>query len=191
MIYLASQSPRRRELLDQIRVSYRVISATVDERVHAGEDPHDYVRRVAMGKALAGHVAHPDHPVLGADTVVLFADRILGKPRDATDAVAMLLMLGGYEHRVLTGVALVGVDGSRHYRYSESRVRFRVIKESEAIAYWATGEPCDKAGGYAIQGLGAVFVEHIQGSYSSIMGLPLYETAQLLQLVGEPLPTAV
>ncbi len=184
MIYLASQSPRRRQLLQQIGVQFQVISCEIEETPLPNETPRDFVRRMAIDKARAGHMLHPDHPVLGSDTVVVIDGQILGKPRDREHAIAMLLQLAGREHRVLTGVALMAEQ--QHYRLADSRVRFRDISSNEAAAYWDTGEPADKAGGYAVQGHGAVFIEHISGSYSGIMGLPLYETAELMKEIGEP-----
>jgi septum formation protein len=184
-LYLASRSPRRLELLRQIGIEPRVVVADVDESPLAGESPEAYVRRLAVDKARSAYNALPADargPVLGADTAVVAAGRVLGKPEHAEQAVDMLLELSGRTHRVLTGVALVD-DGVR-YRLSDSRVSFRPIRASEARAYWDTGEPADKAGGYAIQGLGALFIEGLEGSYSGVMGLPLYETAQLLAEAG-------
>jgi len=183
MIYLASQSPRRRALLDQIGVRHRQLTAPVDETPLPDESPEDYVRRMALAKARAGHVLHRDLPVLGADTAVVLNGHILGKPRDREHALAMLTALSGREHRVLTGVALVG-DDLEAYRLSDSRVSFRELSDTEIAAYWASGEPTDKAGGYAVQGLGALFISHLSGSYSGVMGLPLYETAELLRHAG-------
>jgi septum formation protein len=181
-IHLASQSPRRRELLAQIGIRHDVIAVEVDETPCAGEAPAEYVLRLALAKARAGHGLRPDRPVLGADTAVVQDDRILGKPLDRQDAAAMLAQLSGREHRVLTAVALVG--DREETRLSVSHVRFRPIDAAEAAAYWATGEPADKAGGYAVQGLGALFVESIGGSYSGVMGLPLFETGELLRRAG-------
>jgi septum formation protein len=181
-IHLASQSPRRRELLAQIGIRHDVIAVEVDETPRAGEAPAEYVLRLALAKARAGHRLRPDRPVLGADTAVVQDDRILGKPLDRQDAAAMLAQLSGREHRVLTAVALVG--DREETRLSVSRVRFRPIDAAEAAAYWETGEPADKAGGYAVQGLGALFVESIGGSYSGVMGLPLFETGELLRRAG-------
>jgi septum formation protein len=181
-VHLASLSPRRRELLAQIHVRHDVIPVAVDETPRVGEAPAEYVLRLALAKARAGHRLQPDRPVLGADTAVVLDDRILGKPRDRQDAAAMLAQLSGREHRVLTAVALVGER--EETRLSVSHVRFRPIDAAEAAAYWATGEPADKAGGYAVQGLGAVFVESIAGSYSGVMGLPLFETGELLRRAG-------
>jgi septum formation protein len=181
MIVLASQSPRRAELLAQLGVTFRQTPAAVDETPAPGETPADYVERMALAKARA--VADPYAAVLGSDTAVVVNGQIFGKPADRDDALAMLAALSGRDHDVLTGVAVVMRDRSL-YRLSSSRVRFRPVDAAEAAAYWDTGEPRDKAGGYAIQGLGAVFVERIDGSYSGIMGLPLFETAELLRLAG-------
>jgi len=189
MIYLASQSPRRRELLDQIGVQYQCIPADIDESPLCGEKPQDYVQRMAISKAEAIHQQHRNHPVLGSDTCVVLNNHILGKPENRQDAIEMLMQLSGHSHQVLTSVALV--HRQTHYRLSSSEVLFRKIKRDEAERYWLTGEPVDKAGGYAIQGYAAVFVASIQGSYSGIMGLPLYETAQLLELIEESVWTEV
>ena len=184
-IYLASASPRRRELLQQIGVRFTVMSAAVDETVQPGEAALDYVCRLAQSKADAVFSriqieGQPQRPVLGADTSVVLGDDILGKPADEATAVAMLMELSGQTHQVITAVALVDELNSQLV-YSSTEVRFRSIVESEARAYWNTGEPADKAGGYGIQGFGAVFVENLQGSYSGVVGLPLYETANLLK----------
>ncbi|MFZ1536660.1 MAG: Maf family protein [Chromatiaceae bacterium] len=186
-VYLASQSPRRRELLGQIGVSHTVIAVDLDEAPRPGEVPEDYVRRVALDKARVGRAATPGSrvPVLAADTLVTLDGRILGKPRDAEEAAAMLGLLSGRTHRVLSAVALIGAE--ERLALSESQVSFRAIPDWEARAYWATGEPADKAGGYAIQGLGALFVRELRGSYSGVMGLPLHETALLLAEEGIPL----
>ena len=184
-LYLASKSPRRRELLAQIGVTPAVIALELDEAPLAGEAPEDYARRVALDKARAGRALLPAGcavPVLGADTLVTIDGRILGKPRDAAEAVAMLRLLSGRTHRVLSAVALSGRE--ERLALSESEVSFRAISEGEARAYWASGEPADKAGGYAIQGLGALFVRKLRGSYSGVMGLPLFETAELLAAEG-------
>jgi len=182
MIILASQSPRRAELLAQVDIEFRVEPAHIDERVRDDERAADYVERMAISKARAVHQAFPSHPVLGSDTAVVLDQAILGKPADRDDAIRMLLALSRRTHEVLTGVAVVSdrVD----YRLNVSQVRFREISRQEAEAYWATGEPADKAGGYAIQGLAAAFVERIEGSYSGIMGLPLFETMQILRAIG-------
>ncbi len=180
MIYLASQSPRRRELLEQIGVSYTLLDVEVDEERHMGEAPRDYVLRLALEKAWAGHTVvsgGAQLPVLGADTVVVVDGEILCKPVDRADALDMLGRLSGRTHQVCTGVALVGEAACS--RLSVSEVTFRQVTLEEARAYWASGEPADKAGGYGIQGLGAMFIREIHGSYSGVMGLPLYETAEM------------
>ncbi|MDT0619299.1 Maf family protein [Salinisphaera sp. P385] len=182
LIGLASQSPRRSALLDQIGIAHATIPIAVDERPLPGERPEDYVIRLALAKAEAGRRVRPTLPVLGADTSVIIDGRILGKPADREDALHMLALLSGREHAVLTGVALAG-PASDHV-LSVSRVTMDHIDPVRAEAYWASGEPVDKAGAYAIQGLGAVFVRHLAGSYSGVMGLPLAETAELLAGYG-------
>ncbi len=182
MLILASQSPRRAALLNQVQVPFSALPASVDETPLAMESPFDYVRRIATLKAQAVRRLRPDAAVLGADTAVVLDDRILGKPSDQTTAIEMLLTLAGRTHEVLTGITLI--DDQTQYRLSTSRVTFRAISEQEAAAYWRSGEPADKAGGYAIQGLGAGFIRHIDGSYSGIMGLPLFETLALLRTIG-------
>ncbi|MNC28210.1 Maf-like protein YhdE [compost metagenome] len=183
-LYLASGSPRRRELLAQIGVPFSVVSAPIDETPLPNEGAPAYVERLARAKAAAG-LACIEGPavVLGADTAVVLDGRILGKPENREDALAMLADLSGREHQVLTAVALS--DGQRvHSLCVTSKVRFRAISAEEAQRYWASGEPADKAGGYAIQGLGAVFVTGLSGSYSAVVGLPLCETADLLGQFG-------
>lgn len=185
-LYLASGSPRRRELLTQIGVPFSTLSAQIDETPFIDESPAAYVERLARGKAAAGLATLTDAAdacVLGADTAVVLDGRILGKPVDRADALAMLAGLSGREHEVLTAVAIT--DPQRiETCVVTSRVRFRQIAASESQAYWSSGEPCDKAGSYAIQGLAAVFVEGLQGSYSGVVGLPLCETAELLGRFG-------
>lgn len=182
---LASVSPRRRELLTQIGVRYLVEAAHIDEAVRPGERPCDYVARMARDKALVVRSRGMTLPVLAADTTVVVDEVICGKPRGEADCVAMLQRLSGRTHQVLTAVALAGVRGVDEL-LSASAVRFRALSAAECVAYWRGGEPRDKAGGYAIQGHGAVFIEHLSGSYSGVMGLPLFETAQLLQAAGVP-----
>jgi septum formation protein len=185
-IYLASQSPRRRELLRQIGVSHEVLPVDVDERLQAGESARDYVARVALDKARTGRAALAPGdviPVLGADTSVVSAGEVLGKPADRAAGIAMLQRLSGSTHEVLSAVALAGASGEA-VCVSTSHVSFRTLTERECAAYWQTGEPADKAGAYAIQGLAAVFVTRIEGSYSGVMGLPLFETAGLLKEFG-------
>ena len=181
-LYLASGSPRRRELLTQIGIPFTTLSASVDETPLPDEAATAYVERLARAKANAGlNALDSTAPlaVLGADTAVVLDGRILGKPVDRDDALAMLAMLSGREHQVLTAVAVD--DQQRCLSVCVvSQVLFRQISTQEADAYWASGEPLDKAGSYAIQGLGAVFVRRIEGSYSAVVGLPLSETAELL-----------
>jgi len=184
-VCLASVSPRRQALLAQIGVRFVVAAADIDETVQGAEHADDYVLRMARDKALAVRVRAGRLPVLAADTTVVLDGQICGKPAGEADGVALLQRLGGRSHQVLTAVALADASGVRE-RLSASEVRFRAISRAECVAYWASGEPRDKAGGYAIQGLGAVFVEHLSGSYSGVMGLPLYETAQLLRAAGVP-----
>lgn len=182
---LASASPRRRQLLEQIGARFRVQPADVDERRLPGESPGDYVLRLAQVKARAVAAHGAPLPVLGADTTVVADGRAMGKPTDEEDAVTTLMALSGRSHQVLTAVALVG--GERcETRLSETEVTFCRLDESLCRRYWRTGEPGDKAGGYAIQGLGAVLVERIRGSYSGVVGLPLAPTRELLQLFGIP-----
>ncbi|MGB9430512.1 MAG: Maf family protein [Gammaproteobacteria bacterium] len=185
-IYLASQSPRRTGLLKQLGLRFEVVNAPADENLQARESPQDYVLRAARQKvaaAVQGLGGHPSAPVLAADTVVVIDGVILRKPCDRGDALTMLARLSGRSHEVLSGLALwTPVDILQ--ALSTSRVNFRAITPEEMAAYWDSGEPADKAGGYAIQGLGALFVERLEGSYSGVMGLPLFETAQLLRAAG-------
>ena len=183
VVCLASASPRRRELLAQIGVPYCLAEADIDESVVPDEGPRDYVTRLARQKALAIRSGGQQLPVLAADTTVVVDGAIFGKPRDRQDGIAMLGRLSNRAHEVLTAIALADSTGVG-VRVSESTVVFREITEQECAAYWDTGEPRDKAGGYAIQGLGAVFVKCLRGSYSGVMGLPLFETGQLLHAAG-------
>lgn len=187
-LHLASASPRRRELLAQIGVPFVTLIASIDETALPGEPAERYVERLAREKALAGLAALSDPAdavVLGADTAVVLDGRILGKPADRAECLATLAALSGREHQVLTAVALASAQRIES-RVVVSRVRFRPLRAGEAEAYWATGEPCDKAGSYGIQGLAAVFVSQLEGSYSAVVGLPLCETAQLLGEFGIP-----
>lgn len=183
MLHLASQSPRRRQLLEQLGVVFSVIDVEVPEQREPGESPQDYVSRVARDKAGAGLAALPDASkawVLGADTEVVLDDEVFGKPRDAADATAMLRRLSGRTHSVISTLWLVGIDKE----YSESclsHVRFAALDAATIAAYVATGESFGKAGAYAIQGYAAAMIEHLAGSYSGVMGLPLFETARLLR----------
>ena len=189
--YLASRSPRRRELLIQAGFNYAELpqgAADVDETPKAGEAAEDYVLRVARDKAAAGWRAVAAHglaalPVLTADTTVVIDGAIIGKPDDARHAVAMLAQLSAREHQVLTAVALANAAGVTT-RLSVSTVEFRAISLAEIEHYVATGEPLDKAGAYGVQGRAAIFIRAIRGSYSGIMGLPLFETAELLGALG-------
>jgi septum formation protein len=185
-VYLASGSPRRRELLQQIGVPFRVVGTAVDEAVLPGEMPLEYVARLAAAKAEAGWERSRDlvrAPVLAADTAVVLDGKILGKPVDGPEAEGMLRQLSGRTHEVFTAIALRTANGLQS-RISRSAVTFRSIAAGEARGYWETGEPSDKAGAYAIQGLGAIFIADLRGSYSGVMGLPLFETAELLYDAG-------
>ena len=212
MIHLASKSPRRRLLLEQIGIAYTLVDAAIDEVPRPGEPPERFVERMACEKAQAGLVALGNArtaPVLAADTAVVLGERVLGKPRDAEHAVTMLGALSGKMHRVISAVAIAGVgagagdtgsgvavdDGrgsatgtdpgcAPRVVTSISRVWFRVIPHDEIRAYVASGEPLDKAGAYAIQGRAAIFVKRLDGSFSGVMGLPLCETASLLREAG-------
>lgn len=186
-IYLASQSPRRRELLDQIGVAHRVLSIDIDESRRDNELADAYVQRLAREKANAGWQYVLDHkletaPVIGADTAVVIDGEILGKPIDAADAMAILQRLSGRSHDVMTGVA-VHFAAKTQVTMSCTRVWFRALDRDEIENYWLSGEPRDKAGAYGIQGLAAKFIERIEGSYSGVVGLPLFETAQLLRSI--------
>ena len=210
MIHLASKSPRRRLLLEQIGIAYALVDAPIDEVLRPDEPPERFVERMACEKAQAGLVALGNArtaPVLAADTAVVLGERVLGKPRDAEHAVAMLGALSGKMHRVISAVAIAGIgaggagrgvsdDGGRGSATalgptcapwvvtSVSRVWFRDIPHDEIRGYVASGEPLDKAGAYAIQGRAAVFVKRLDGSFSGVMGLPIYETASLLREAG-------
>jgi septum formation protein len=183
LLCLASASPRRRELLEQIGVAHVVSGADIDETVRPGEAAADYVVRMACAKARAVRARGTPLPVLAADTTVVIDGLILAKPRDRAEGLAMLGRLSGRTHQVLTAVALASLTGIA-FRLSASEVRLRAVTSEECAAYWETGEPRDKAGGYAIQGRGALFIEYLSGSYSGVMGLPLYETGQLLAAAG-------
>lgn len=187
-IYLASQSPRRRELLQQIGVAHSVVTAHVVEQVGAQEAAIDYVQRLAGEKALAGLATVKQQglalkPVLGADTIVVSEGKILEKPRDQQQAALMLQQLSGKTHQVMTAVALA-TEQQLYRRLSITEVAFRPLADAEISAYWHTGEPQDKAGGYAIQGLGAVFVQHIRGSFSGVVGLPIEQVVELFAESG-------
>jgi septum formation protein len=195
LIYLASQSPRRRQLLDQLGVAHELLLPGADEdaealeAVQAGELPDPYVRRATLNK-LAAAVARRaarglvPRPILCSDTTVALGTSILGKPADAEEAMLMLRRLSGHTHRVLTAVALAWGDGQQALALSVSHVRFAVVPETALRHYVDSGEPMGKAGAYAIQSQIAGWIEHIEGSYSGIMGLPLFETAGLLRQAG-------
>jgi len=183
LICLGSASPRRRELLNQIGVTHTIRSANIDETPHLNEAPEVYVLRMALEKGRAVLKQDDSLPVLGADTAVVVDGLILGKPRDEADGLAMLRRLSGGRHQVLTAIALVE-PGREMSRLSVSHVKFRTMSEAEMRAYWRTGEPADKAGGYGIQGYAAAFIEQLDGSFSGVMGLPLFETAELLSEFG-------
>jgi septum formation protein len=185
-VYLASASPRRRELLQQIGVPFRLVGTELDETPLPGEAPAAYVSRLAAAKADAGWLRSrgaANAPVLAADTAVVLDGEILGKPRDKNDAEHMLLRLSDRTHEVTTAVA-VRSAGGHEIKVSHSLVTFRILDAAEASAYWNTGEPRDKAGAYAIQGYAAIFIADLRGSYSGVMGLPLFETAELLKSAG-------
>jgi len=187
MIYLASQSPRRAELLRQIGVEFKVTATDIDERVNAGESPEAYVSRLAQSKARVAAAeigtSHSDWVVLAADTTIAIDGDIIGKPEDAAHCHCILHRLSGREHQVLTAVAVATRDRIE-CRLTHNRVTFRALAEHEVQRYCATSEPMDKAGAYAIQGKAAIFIERLEGSYSAVMGLPLCETAELLQDAG-------
>ena len=182
-LILASASPRRAQLLAQIGVPFTQRPAAVPEVRAADESPREYVQRLAQEKARAVRDSLPEtgaYWVLGADTVVLAGDRVLEKPRDRDDFVSMMGLLSGAEHSVLTAVSLTGSDRSL-LQLVETRVRFRPLGSAQIEAYWCTGEPADKAGGYGIQGFGAALVESINGSYSNVVGLPLEALVPMLE----------
>lgn len=183
VVCLASLSPRRRELLAQIGVPHTLAAADADETLLPGESATDYVRRLARLKAEIVRRRGESLPVLAADTTVVVDGSVFGKPVSRADGLAMLTALAGRTHQVLTAVALAA-GGGVALRLNTSSVRFRDIARSEMEAYWDTGEPLDKAGGYAVQGYGAVFIAALSGSYSGVMGLPLFETAELLREAG-------
>jgi septum formation protein len=198
-LHLASRSPRRRELLTQIGIAFDTIvfrnpprdDKALDETPHAGEDPVAYVERVARAKAEHGWRIVDwrrllPQPVLAADTTLEFDGEIIGKPADSDDAERILHQLSGKTHRVLSAVA-IGFDGRIESALSISEVRFRPLDDAEIRQYVASGEPMDKAGAYGIQGRAGMFVEHLAGSYTGVMGLPLFETARLLKRFDYPL----
>ena len=185
-IILASASARRSQLLSQIGVRHEPFPVDLDERPRSAEPPSDYVMRIAVEKARAAATAlgaRANRPLLAADTAVVLGERIFGKPVDETHGVAMLMALGGRTHDVLTAVVL-RANGGEQRLLQRSLVTFRPLEADECRRYWATGEAAGKAGAYAIQGQAAVFIERLEGSFSGVMGLPLFETAALLDAAG-------
>ena len=182
LLHLASSSPRRTEILTVLGIAFTAQGVDVDEQREGDETPDTMVLRLASAKAGAARTDR-SVPILAADTAVVIDAAIFGKPRDEDEALEMLAHLSGRTHRVMTGLALHW-DGGQETVLSVTEVTFREIRPDEALAYWQSGEPCDKAGAYAIQGRGGVFVKAIKGSYSGVMGLPVFETAQLLAGAG-------
>ena len=190
-IILASASPRRRELLEQIGLSFQIIPSLVEEKELPGESPDAHVVRLSLEKA--SEVAVRDKTtarwIIGSDTIVLCDNRILGKPADAIQATSMLRLLSGREHRVLSGFAVIDKEsGQQRAEAVSTKVKFRQLTDEEIARYIATGEPMDKAGAYAIQGLGVCFVAGIEGSYTNVVGLPLCRLTLALKELGVPLP---
>jgi septum formation protein len=185
MIVLASSSPRRRELLSMLGITHTVDPAAIDESAHPGEAPEALARRLARDKAATVARRHAGAFVLGADTIVVLAGRVLNKPESPADAVAMLTDLGGKDHTVITAVALAR-DTSVWERHDVTRVRFRPLSEETIRAYVATGEPLDKAGAYGVQGYGAALVERVEGDFFGVMGLPVRLVLELLEAAGRP-----
>lgn len=188
MFYLASRSPRRRQLLESVGLEFTVMTSGIEEYVYENESPEITVKRLALEKAAAcvytiRRNGLAFHPVLAADTVVVMDGRVMGKPRGAEQALEMLERLSGRTHSVLTAVTLHDGEAPRH-RMSASLVTMKSLTRWEMERYWTTGEPRDKAGGYAIQGIGSGFVARLDGSYSGVVGLPLFETRELLTTVG-------
>ncbi|MDD5215216.1 MAG: Maf family protein [Methylococcales bacterium] len=182
-IILASASPRRQELLKQIKIRHQVHVVDIDETPKLNELPVDYVQRLAFEKAAACQEKfQPELPILAADTTVVLNGKIMGKPQDEADAKAMLQELSGNTHLVFTAIALFGKE--QHAALSVTEVTFKTLSDAQIHAYWQSGEPLGKAGSYAIQGVASAFIERINGSFSGVMGLPLFETAQLLALEG-------
>lgn len=186
MLYLASRSPRRRELLARLGLDFSVLELDVPEQRRDAESPRAYVARVAREKALAGLAlvaAQPDALVLGCDTEVVLADTVFGKPCDRADAITMLERLSGVEHQVISAICVLSASREEH-AVAVSTVRFATLPRPLITAYVDSGEPFGKAGGYAIQGLAEAFVQRLDGSYSGVMGLPLHQTAQVLAAFG-------
>lgn len=181
-IYLASQSPRRLELLSQLNLIAELVNAPIEEVALPNEQPDSFVIRMAVEKALAGFnkVAGKKIWVIGGDTAVMVNGKVFGKPKHKSDAIRMLSALSGTTHQVLSAVAVVA-DGAVYSKLNITEVTLKDLTEKEIVDYWQTGEPADKAGGYAVQGIGAKYIRHLEGSYSGVMGLPLFELNQLLE----------
>ncbi len=188
MIYLASSSTRRAELLTQIGVQFNIIRVDIDESAYEGESAIDLVSRLSLEKAVKGRELlqskNESGLVLAADTLINLHDKVLGKPVSVENCCSMLQQLSGQTHQVITAIALIDTDGQLSEKCSVNEITFRDLKKQEIEQYCNSEEPGDKAGAYAIQGKAAIFIEHISGSYSAVMGLPLFETAQLLQQAG-------
>ncbi|MCK5360465.1 MAG: septum formation inhibitor Maf [Gammaproteobacteria bacterium] len=192
-LYLASSSPRRRDLLKQIGITFELVPGLdVDESLREGETPEQYVVRLAYEKAMAGYnkisstkdgATLAEIPVLGADTCIALDGRILGQPVDRDDAIRMLQCLSGRSHKVLTAIYLLSADLEQQY-LSTSVVEFKVLELDEIASYWESGEPADKAGAYAIQGVAAKFISSLEGSFSAVVGLPLHELSEMLRSRG-------
>jgi septum formation protein len=188
LLHLASSSPRRRELLAALGLEFSYAGVAVDESALPGEAASDMVVRLATSKAGTAYDSGEHRlPVLGADTVVVLGERVFGKPGSKEEALSMLASLSGRTHQVLTGVAVIA-DGELQTAVSMTEVQFREIDPDEADAYWQSGEPAGKAGAYAVQGLGGIFVSAINGSYTGVVGLPVFETVNLLRQAGIELP---
>jgi septum formation protein len=188
VLHLASSSPRRRELLRALSLNFSYAGVAIDESALPGETASDLVLRLAAAKArTASDTGERSVPVLGADTVVTLDDRVFGKPGSKQEALQMLASLSGHTHQVLTGVAVLA-NGEHETALSRTEVQFREIHPDEAEAYWHSGEPAGKAGAYAVQGLGGIFVSAVNGSYTGVVGLPVFETAALLRRAGIGLP---
>lgn len=183
MIYLASTSPRRKVLLEQINIEFQSVDVSIDETPFEDENPQNYANRMALAKARAAYRTVLNDSVLAADTVVVCSGKIFGKPKDADEARWMLQKLSGIRHQVLTAVALVNKT-KQSVRLNVNNVYFKMLEAEEIESYIATGEPFGKAGAYAIQGFASIFIQRIEGSYTGVMGLPLYETAILLSEIG-------
>lgn len=182
-LILASASPRRRQLLEQIGLAFECCTVAVDEACQYGEPAEECVKRLSVQKARLAFGRYPDSVVLGSDTMVVMDNMVFGKPQDRRDGMRMMESLSGRCHKVMTGVAIISRRGE-DVTLQTSVVKFRPLLRDEIVAYWETGEPRGKAGGYGIQGIAAQFIESIEGSYSGVMGLPLFETATLLRNHG-------